>query len=119
MGYCRVVMEQLQYQHIYRHLFKSRKSHSVECCGRNAVITGASDASENSSEGHCEGKRSMQRQATVRGKAVWASGYWWVNAWVVSRWRCKEWSGGLQVGECCLGSWLPEKHRGAWWGCRR
>ena len=60
MGYHRVAMEQLQYQHIYKYLFKS---HSVECCGRNAMITSASDASENSSEGHCDGKRSMQRQA--------------------------------------------------------
>ena len=63
MGYCRVVMEQLQYQHIHRYLFKSHKSYSVECCGRNAVITSASDASENSSEGHCEGKQSMQWRA--------------------------------------------------------
>ena len=56
-------MEQLQYQHIYRYLFKSHKSYSVECCGRNAMITSASDASENSSEGHCEEKRPMQRRA--------------------------------------------------------
>jgi hypothetical protein len=29
----------LQYQHIYRYLFKSRKSHTVKYCGKNAMIT--------------------------------------------------------------------------------
>jgi len=46
VGYFRVVIEQqLQYQHIYIYLSKSRKLYKVECSGRNAVITSASVAS--------------------------------------------------------------------------
>jgi hypothetical protein len=42
---------------IYTEIFQSWKSYSIVSCGRIVVITSASVASENWSQGRCEGKR--------------------------------------------------------------